>query len=107
MSYTQLSTAERNRLYELKTTTSLSLRAMGRQLGRDVSTISRELGRNRSEEAYYYLTVPNRGCRSGNSNPRRRLVRYERTVFSRCEAAPQPRANCWWTQARESNPDQS
>ncbi|XGB39507.1 MAG: helix-turn-helix domain-containing protein [Cyanobacteria bacterium LVE1205-1] len=50
MSYTQLSTAERNRLYGLKTTTSLSLRAMGRELGRDVSTISRELGRNRSEE---------------------------------------------------------
>jgi transposase, IS30 family len=51
MSYTQLSTAER--LYELKTTTSLSLRAIGRELGRDVSTISRELGRNRGEEGYY------------------------------------------------------
>ncbi|XGB38815.1 MAG: helix-turn-helix domain-containing protein [Cyanobacteria bacterium LVE1205-1] len=40
MSYTQFSTAERNWLYELKTTTSLSLRAMGRELGRNVSTIS-------------------------------------------------------------------
>jgi IS30 family transposase len=53
MSYTQFSTAERNRLYELKTTTSLSLRAIGCELGRDVSTISRELGRTRSEEGYY------------------------------------------------------
>jgi IS30 family transposase len=55
MSYTQLSTAEWNRLYELKTTTSLLLRAIGRELGRDVNTISRELGRNRSEEGYYLL----------------------------------------------------
>ena len=53
ISYIQLSTAERNRLYELKTTTSLSLRAIGRELGRDVSTIARELGRNRGEEGYY------------------------------------------------------
>ena len=27
--------------------------AIGRELGRDVSTISRELGRNRGEEGYY------------------------------------------------------
>ena len=60
-----------------------------------------------AKKAIIYLTVPNRGCRSGDSNPRRRLVRYERTVFSRCEAVPQPRANCWSTQARGSNPDQS
>jgi len=53
MSYTQLSIAERNQLYELKTTTSLSLRAIGRELGRDVSTIARELGRTRGEEGYY------------------------------------------------------
>ncbi|MEY3298414.1 MAG: Helix-turn-helix domain, partial [Cyanobacteriota bacterium] len=53
MSYTQLSASERNRLYELRTTTSLSMRAIGRELGRDSSTISRELMRNRSEEGYY------------------------------------------------------
>ena len=53
MSYTQLSASERNRLYELRTTTSLSMRAIGRELGRDSSTISRELVRNRSEGGYY------------------------------------------------------
>jgi len=53
MSYAQLSASERNRLYELRTTTSLSMRAMGRELGRDASTISRELARNRIEGGYY------------------------------------------------------
>ena len=53
MSYTQLSASERHRLYELRTTTSLSMRAIGRELGRDSSTISRELVRNRSEGGYY------------------------------------------------------
>jgi len=53
MSYTQLSASERNRLYELRTTTTLSMRAISRELGRAVSTISRELARNRSEGGYY------------------------------------------------------
>ncbi|MEY3299848.1 MAG: hypothetical protein RLZZ597_3108 [Cyanobacteriota bacterium] len=53
MSYTQLRASERHRLYELRTTTALSMRAIGRELGRDASTISREVARNRSEGGYY------------------------------------------------------
>ena len=53
MSYTQLSASERNQLYELRITTALSMRAIARQLGRDQSTVSRELARNRSEGGHY------------------------------------------------------
>jgi IS30 family transposase len=53
MSYTQLSASERNQLYELRITTALSMRAIARQLGRDQSTISRELARNRGEGGHY------------------------------------------------------
>jgi len=53
MSYTQLSASERNQLYELRITTALSMRAIARQLGRDQSTVSRELARNQSEGGHY------------------------------------------------------
>lgn len=53
MSYTQLSASERNRLYELRTTTDLSLRAIAAELGRNQSTVSRELARNQSSATIY------------------------------------------------------
>jgi transposase, IS30 family len=53
MSYTQLTVSERHRLYELRTTTDLSLRAIAAELGRDPSTLSRELQRNLNPGGVY------------------------------------------------------
>jgi transposase, IS30 family len=46
MSYSQLTACERYRFYELRNTTDLSLRAIALELGRNQSTLSRELARN-------------------------------------------------------------
>jgi transposase, IS30 family len=53
MSYSQLSASERNRFYELRNTTDLSIRAIALELGRNQSTLSRELMRNQDEAATY------------------------------------------------------
>lgn len=53
MSYTQLTLSERHRLYELRTTTDLSLRAIAAELGRDPSSLSRELRRNLNPGGVY------------------------------------------------------
>jgi IS30 family transposase len=53
MSYSQLSASERNRFYELRTTTDLSIRAIALELGRSQSTLSRELTRNQDEVEHY------------------------------------------------------
>jgi len=54
MSYSQLTASERNRFYELRHTTDLSLRAIALELGRNQSTLSRELARNQSEGEIYW-----------------------------------------------------
>jgi transposase, IS30 family len=53
MSYTQLTFSERHRLYELRTTTDLSLREIAAELGRDPSSLSRELRRNLNPGGVY------------------------------------------------------
>ncbi|MGH2415573.1 MAG: IS30 family transposase [Microcystaceae cyanobacterium] len=53
MSYSQLSASERHRLYQLRTTTDLSLRAIALELGRNQSTLSRELARNQTDGGIY------------------------------------------------------
>jgi transposase, IS30 family len=53
MSYSQLSACERDRFYQLRTTTDLSMRAIARELGRNQSTLSRELARNQNEGGVY------------------------------------------------------
>jgi transposase, IS30 family len=53
MSYSQLTASERNRFYELRTTTDLSMRAIAVELGRNQSTLSRELARNQSDGSLY------------------------------------------------------
>ena len=53
MSYNQLSASERFYLYQLRTTTDLSLRAIATKMGRDQSTLSRELQRNQVSSALY------------------------------------------------------
>jgi len=50
--YTHLSSAERDRIADLRTE-GLSLRAIGRELGRSASTIGRELGRNALDSGAY------------------------------------------------------
>lgn len=54
MSYTQLTLSERQQLHYLRTTTDLSLRAIAVKLGRNPSSLSRELDRNRNGEAVYW-----------------------------------------------------
>ena len=53
MSYNQLSASERFYLYQLRTTTDLSLRAIAKKMGRDQSTLSRELQRNQVSSDIY------------------------------------------------------
>ena len=57
MSYSQLSACERDRFYQLSTQlstqTDLSMRQIALELGRDQSTLSRELARNKSEDGVY------------------------------------------------------
>lgn len=53
MSYSQLTASERNRFYELRTTTDLSMRAIAKKMGRNQSTLSRELARNQSQAGIY------------------------------------------------------
>jgi len=61
MSYAQLSAFERNQIYDLSTTTALSIRAIARRIGRDQSPASRELARNRNEEGHCVLFTPSPG----------------------------------------------
>lgn len=53
MSYTQLTLSERQQLHHYRTTTDLSLRAIAGKLGRNPSSLSRELARNRSGAGIY------------------------------------------------------
>lgn len=53
MSYSQLTASERNQFYELRTTTDLSMRAIAKKMGRNQSTLSRELARNQSQAGIY------------------------------------------------------
>lgn len=53
MSYSQLTVSERNQFYELRSTTTLSMRMIAEKLGRNQSTLSRELTRNQSSEGLY------------------------------------------------------
>ena len=49
MSFTHLTTTERNELYKLRVTDQLSMSEIGRRMNRSKSTISRELSRNTDE----------------------------------------------------------
>jgi len=51
MSYSQLTEGERNQIYALKQA-KVSHRMIGAILGRDISTIGREIGRNRGQRGY-------------------------------------------------------
>lgn len=53
MSYTHLTATEQFNLHHLLTSTTLSLRAIAKELNRDASTISRELRRNRAQQNTY------------------------------------------------------
>ena len=53
MSYNQLSASERLYLYQLRTNTDLSLRAIAKKMGRNQSTLSRELQRNQVSSDVY------------------------------------------------------
>jgi transposase, IS30 family len=46
--------SEHHRLFELRTTTDLSLRAIAAELRRDASTLSREYRRNRNPAGQYF-----------------------------------------------------
>jgi IS30 family transposase len=54
MSFTHLTTTERNELYKLRVTDQLSMSEIGRCMNRDKSTISRELSRNTDECNVYF-----------------------------------------------------
>ena len=49
MSFTHLTSTERNELYKLRITDQLSMSEIGRRMNRSKSTISRELSRNTDE----------------------------------------------------------
>ena len=52
----------------------LSMRALARQMGRDASTISRELSRNRDQAGRYWPSVAHRAATARLSRPRVRKV---------------------------------
>jgi IS30 family transposase len=65
VSFTHLTTTEKNELYKLHVTDKLSMSEIGRRMNRNKSTISRELSRNTDE----YRNVPHTKYSLLHQNP--------------------------------------
>ena len=73
MSYSQLSACGRDRFYQLRMMTHLSMRQIAVELGRNQSTLSREVARNKSEGGLY---LPDRAQQQMRERRRQSKQKY-------------------------------
>ena len=81
MSYSHLNIDQRNYLYQLQQTRSLSQSELGKLIGCSQSTISRELKRNKNSEGLYLPDTAQRLSEKKGKNQKENLVISQKKQF--------------------------
>ena len=81
MSYSHLNIDQRNYLYQLQQTRTLSQSELGKLIGCSQSTISRELKRNKNSEGLYLPDTAQRLSKKKGKNQKENLVISQKKQF--------------------------